>query len=341
VVLENIYRHMENGVPAREAAERGGQEVALPVLAATLTTAVVFFPVTFLYGVSRFLFSALALAVVIALFASYVVAMTVVPLFCARFLERVHDGGPAHAGAGWGMRFTVWFNRQFERMLDRYTRLVGVALRRPVAIITASAAVFAASLLLYPRLGVAFFPRTDAGQFVINLKAAPGTRLEITSRETARVEQLVREVVAPGDLGIIVSNIGVAPGFSSIYTSNSAQHTAFVQVSLREGHAVGSYEYMNRTRARVAQELPQVSAYFQSGGLVDAVLNLGLPAPIDLQVSGSDLRVAHSVASDLAARIRGVGSPRCRDLPSAVLRSDRGQPLPVEARRRHLCRPGR
>src|SRR6185295_4305014 len=164
----------------------------------------------------------------------------------------------------------------------------GGALRWPGTVIVGAAAVFAASLLLYPRLGVAFFPRTDAGQFVINLKAAPGTRLEITSRETARVEQLVRQVVAPEELGIIVSNIGVAPGFSSIYTSNSAQHTAFVQVSLREGHKIGSYEYMSRMRSRLAEELPQVNAYFQSGGLVDAVLNLGLPAPIDLQVSGSE-----------------------------------------------------
>ena len=135
---------------------------------------------------------------------------------------------------------------------------------------------FVASLALYPLLGVAFFPRTDAGQFVINLKAPPGTRLEVTSREVERVEQLVRDNVAPDDLGMIVSNIGVAPGFSSIYTSNSAQHTAFVQVSLREDHKTGSYEYMNRVRRRLADELPQLTAYFQSGGLVDAVLNLGL-----------------------------------------------------------------
>jgi multidrug efflux pump subunit AcrB len=329
VVLENIYRHMENGIPAPKAAERGGQEVALPVLAATLTTAVVFFPVTFLYGVSRFLFSALALAVVIALFASYFVAMTVVPLFCARFLKSPHDADAGQLAGGWGRRFNVSFNRNFERMLGGYTWLVGGALRRPMAVIIGSAAVFAASLVLYPRLGVAFFPRTDAGQFVVNLKASPGTRLEITSREVARVEQLARQVVAAEDLGIIVSNIGVAPGFSSIYTSNSAQHTAFVQVSLREGHKTGSYEYMNRMRRRLADELPQVNAYFQSGGLVDAVLNLGLPAPIDLQVSGSDLRVAHTVASGLAARIRGIANvsdvfiPQDIDYPALALDVDR------------------
>ena len=327
VVLENIYRHMENGVPVVEASERGGQEVALPVLAATLTTAVVFFPVTFLYGVSRFLFSALALAVVIALFASYFVAMTVVPLFCSRFLKNPHEA--AHGKPTWGRRFNAAFNRGFDDMLSQYTRLVGRALRRPVAVIVGCAVVFGVSLLLYSHLGVAFFPRTDAGQFVINLKAQPGTRLEIMSRETSRVEALIRSIVSKDDLGIIVSNIGVAPGFSSMYTSNSAQHTAFVQVSLKEGHKVGSYEYMNRVRARLASELPELSAYFQSGGLVDAVLNLGLPAPIDLQVSGSDLRLAHETAATLAAQIGKIKNvsdvfvPQDIDYPALALDIDR------------------
>jgi len=330
VVLENIYRHMEAGVPAPEAAERGGQEVALPVLAATLTTGVVFFPVTFLYGVSRFLFSALALAVVIALFASYFVAMTVVPLFCARFLKNPHEheaGGERNPG--WGLRFNRWFNRNFDNMLHGYTRLVRAALRWPAAVIAGSAAVFLASLALYPNLGVAFFPRTDAGQFVINLKAPPGSRLEVTSLEIERVENLIRQMVDPNDLGMIVSNIGVAPGFSSIYTSNSAQHTAFVQVSLREGHKTGSYEYMNRVRSRLARELPQLNAYFQSGGLVDAVLNLGLPAPIDVQVSGSDLQAAYRVAAELAARIRSIPNisdvfiPQDIDYPALRLAVDR------------------
>jgi HAE1 family hydrophobic/amphiphilic exporter-1 len=328
VVLENIYRHMEEGMPPTEAAEHGGQEVALPVLAATLTTAVVFFPVVFLYGVSRFLFSALALAVVVALFASYVVALTVVPLFCARFLRLPAAGGRSRS-PGWGARFNAWFNRGFEQMLERYSRLVNRALARPWAVVFGSAAICALSLLLYPQLGIAFFPRADAGQFVMNLKAAPGTRLELTSEQTARVEALVRQVVPPSDLGMIVSNIGVAAGFSSMYTTNSAQHTAFVQVSLKEGHRTGSYEYMAQMRRRMAEDLPGLNVYFQSGGLVDAVLNLGLPAPIDLQVSGSNLREAHRVARELAARIREIPNvsdvfiPQDIDYPAFTLDVDR------------------
>jgi hydrophobic/amphiphilic exporter-1 (mainly G- bacteria), HAE1 family len=328
VVLENIFRHLEMGEEPHVAAEKGGQEVALPVLAATLTTAVVFFPVIFLYGVSRFLFSALAMAVVISLFASYAVAMIVVPLFCARFLK-AHRPGHAPKRYGWGQRFNHRFNAAFQRMLDAYSRAVGAALRRPWAVIAFSGAVFLASLALYPLLGVAFFPRTDAGQFVINLKAPSGSRLEITSQEVQGVENLIRQVVPPQELGIIVSNIGVAPGFSSIYTSNSAQHTAFVQVNLKRGHRTGSYEYMDRVRARLASDLPHLQAYFQSGGLVDAVLNLGLPAPIDVQVSGSDLHVSHRVAEQLSAQIRrlpGVSDvyiPQDIDYPALRLELDR------------------
>src|SRR5207237_1559424 len=122
VVLENIYRHLELGEPPAVAAEKGGREVALPVLSATLTTVVVFFPVTFLYGVSKFLFSALALAVAISLFASYAVALTVVPLFCARFIKAPHGevyfAEQHHQAKSWGDRFNHWFNHRFERMLQ-------------------------------------------------------------------------------------------------------------------------------------------------------------------------------------------------------------------------------
>jgi multidrug efflux pump subunit AcrB len=316
VVLENIYRHLELGEIPVVAAERGGQEVALPVLAGTLTTAVVFFPVTFLYGVSQFLFSALALTVVISLVASYVVAMTVVPLFCARFLKASHHGTPSseqpvavdHAAGrrSLGERFNVWFNNRFESFLKGYDRMVGGALNHSWITIGLCGASFLGSLAFLPAIGLSFFPRTDAGQFIINVKAPSGTRLTVTEDEVAKVEALIRKVVSPEDLGTILSNIGVTPGFSSIYTSNSASHTAFVQVALKDGHRVGSYEYMAQVKARIAEEMPELSTYFQSGGMVDAVLNLGLPAPIDVQVSGSNLELGHETARKLAEEIQKI-----------------------------------
>jgi multidrug efflux pump subunit AcrB len=340
VVLENIYRHLELGEPPAVAAERGGREVALPVLAATLTTVVVFFPVTFLYGVSKFLFSALALAVALSLFASFAVAMTVVPLFCARFIKApAHHGTPSTeidvtvdhppARRTFGDRFNIWFNHKFEGFLRVYDRIVGGILRRPLVTLTAFAAIFAASLLVFPLLGLSFFPRTDAGQFVINLKAPSGTRLAVTEGEVAKVEDLIRQVVPREDLGMIVSNIGSTPDFSAIYTTNSAMHTAFVQVSLKEDHKVGSYTYMSRVKQKIREELPELTAYFQSGGLVDAVLNMGLPAPIDVQVSGSNMERSYDTALKLASQIRtipgvaDVYTPQDIDYPALQLDVDR------------------
>jgi multidrug efflux pump subunit AcrB len=342
IVLENIFRHLELGEKPEVAAEKGGQEVALAVLAATLTSAVVFFPVTFLYGVSRFLFSALALAVVLALFASYVIAMTVVPLFCARYIKapahgRSTDALPGHElseehqalRTRWGDQFNEWFATHFSRLLGFYESHVRNALSRPKAVGGGILVTCALSLVLYPLLGVAFFPRTDAGQFVINIKTPSGTRVEITDQEVARVESLIRETVPPKDLHLIVSNVGVIPGFSSIYTSNAGPHTATIQVALNEGHHISSFQYMDAVRQKIQQNLPELTTYFQSGGIVDAVLNQGLPAPIDVQVSGSNLEASYRTAIELAGQIRktpGVSEvyiPQDVDYPSLHLEVDR------------------
>jgi multidrug efflux pump subunit AcrB len=339
VVLENIFRHMELGESPRAAAERGGMEVSLPVLAATFTTAIVFLPVTFLYGVTQFLFSALALAVVISLFASYLVAMTVVPLFCANLISadavHQHDLASGHDDEAqskprtWGARFNARFNRQFTALLDGYERLLKRALVRPLLTFGVLLGLFVASFALAPMIGLAYFPRTDPGQFVINVKTATGTALADTEAEVKQLEDLIRREVDPGDLRLIVSNIGSTPGFSSIYTSNSATHTAFVQVGLKDGHKIGSYAYMDRVRAAVRREMPEISTYFQSGGLVDAILNLGLPAPIDIQVSGSNLEDTYAVArkiGDAAKQLPGVSDvliPQDIDAPSIRLNIDR------------------
>ena len=236
IVLENIYRHLELGEPPEVAAERGGAEVSMAVLAATLTSSVVFFPVTFLYGVSRFLFSALALAVVLSLVASYFVACSVVPLFCATFLRPAHHTAPGSEPKTFGQRFNAAFADRFTRFLHWYERRLRTSLVKPRLVVAGITGVFFVSLLLYPLIGVAFFPRTDAGQFVINLKSPTGSRIELTTADVDRVEALVRRTVSPQDLELITSNIGVQPGFSSIYTSNAGPHTATIQVALKEDH---------------------------------------------------------------------------------------------------------
>jgi len=336
VVLENIFRHMEEGEDAVAAGEKGGQEVQLAVLAATFTTAIVFFPVVFLYGVSKYLFTALALGVVLALAASYLVAMTVVPLFCAKFIKTAHGhGGHQETESIFG-RFVAGFNHRYNRMLGRYDAAVAKALERPVATVVLTMGSFVLSLALVPLLGVAFFPRTDPGQFVINVKAPTGSRLEMTNQYVARVESAVREVIPKDDLQMIVSNIGMTPDLSSIYTSNSAQHTAFVLVSLNQEHRVSTFTYMDRVRRKLASDLPEVSTYFQTGGLVDSVVNLGMPAPIDIQVTGNDQHAAYAVASDIAGNVRQLS-----DVSDVLIPQDLDYPgIELNVRREMAARLG-
>ena len=332
IVLENIFRHIELGEEPLVAAELGSNEVALAVLAITLVTVVVFFPVTLLFGVSKYLFTALALGVVISLFASYFVAVSVVPLYCAHFLKGFHEHSTlAESKKSALARFHFWFNERFDRMLGYYDRTVQRALDQPKAVVVGFLALFLLSFALYPLVGVSFFPRTDAGQFVINVKAPTGTRLELTENYVKQVEDIIHQVVPADELNSVVSNVGLMPDLSALFTPNSGMHTAFVQVGLKEDHKVSSFAYMNRVRRRIASDLPEVRTYFQSGGLVDAVLNQGKPAPIDVQVSGMNLKEADKIAQDLAGKFRTVPGvadvyiPQDMDYPALKVNVDRGR----------------
>jgi multidrug efflux pump subunit AcrB len=340
ISLENIYRHLEMGAAPLVAAEVGGSEVALAVLAATLVDVVDFFPVVFLYGVAKFLFSALALAFCLSLLASFVVAMTVIPLFCSRFLKAVpHAAGQEHSeyeiepttasSPSWLDRFNARFNRMFNKVLDYYEHWVRRALQRPGLTVLILSGVFVASLAIYPLLGLAFFPKTDAGQFTVNLKVPTGTRIEVTDQYVAKVEDLIRSTMEAKDLHRIVSNIGVVPDFSSLYTTNSGPYTATVQVQLSDSHRLSSFEYMDRVQQKMASQLPEIRTFFSSGSMVDAILNQGAPAPIDVQVSSSSLEQINGIAQNLAAEIRqlhGVGEvyvPQDMNYPALRLDVDR------------------
>jgi len=356
ISLENIYRHLEMGALPKIAAEVGGAEVNLAVLAATLVDVVDFLPVVFLYGVSKFLFSALALAFCLSLLASFVVAMTVIPLFCSRFLKQVpHAEGhkpqpPAEtpkegvpqpekpeyeiepttaADSSWGDRFNAGFNRMFNKLLDSYEYWVRRAVVHPGRTVALLTGVFLASLAISPFLGLAFFPRTDAGQFTINLKVPTGTRLEVTDQYVAKVENLIRQTIDPQDFKLVVSNIGVVPDFSSLYTTNAGPYTATVQVQLQDEHRHSSFDYMQRVQEGISRQYPEIRTFFSSGSMVDAILNMGMPAPIDVQVSSSDLKQSYGIAQDLARQIRelgGVGEvyiPQDMNYPALRLDVDR------------------
>ncbi len=331
IVLENIFRHMEMGEGAYEASEKGGSEVSMAVLAATVTTSVVFFPVTFFHGVSKYIFTPLAMGVVLSIFASYVFAMTVVPLYCARFIN-LHDESHDSSGKkpSFFVRFEHKFNEKFQGMLNWYEGLAKRAMQRPgwtAGLILAG--VLVVLLVTTPFLGRAYFPRTDPGQFVINVRMPSGTRLEVSNQYIGKVENIIRSVVKPKDMDIVVSNIGVYPDLSAIYTTNASMDTAFIQTSLKEDHSIGSYEYMHRVQQRISREMPELSTYFQAGGLVDSVINQGLPAPIDIQIQSQDMDNSYVLATKLAAKLQSLPNvsnvyiPQSINYPGLALNIDR------------------
>jgi multidrug efflux pump subunit AcrB len=336
VVLENIFRYMERGEPPRVAAESGGTEVSLAVLAATVTTSIVFFPVATLSGVSKYIFAPLALGVVISMFASYVFAMTVVPLFCSTFIKLDHHEAEHGAEeskpkkASFFRRIVDSFNRNFQLMLDWYEVWVRRTLQKPgLTTAVVMAGVVLVTAVTFPFLGRAYFPRTDAGQFVIRVKMPNGTRIAVSNRYIAKLEQNIRDVIPGRDLGMIVSNIGVTHGPSTIYSPNSAPDTAFVEVSLKKDKKQSSFVYMDRVRRQLSQKMPELTTFFYSGGLVDSVINQGLPAPIDVQVTSNNLNSAYALAQKVAAKIRKLPNvadayiPQNMDYPGLELNIDR------------------
>jgi hydrophobic/amphiphilic exporter-1 (mainly G- bacteria), HAE1 family len=293
VVLENINRHLEEGKEPHEAARDGAEEVALPVLASTVTTCIVFFPVMFLFGVAKYLFSALALAVVLSMAASYVMAMSVIPIFCARFLT-VQDAMAAEHSEGRGP--LAAFNRVYERFAVRYQAWLTHALDHKFLVVAGAALLFVVSLAMYPRLGTELFPETDAGTFTINFRASPGTRLELTTALAREIEGVIRRVIPPHDLDMVVSNIGLAPSISAIYSPNSSEETGFMEVALKQGHTTPTKYYVERLKRILPRELPEASTLFASGSIIDAVLNFGAQAPIDVQIRGPRFHTLYDTA---------------------------------------------
>jgi multidrug efflux pump subunit AcrB len=326
VVLENVDRHLTMGKSPEDAARDGAREVALPVFASTLTTVIVFFPVMFLAGVAKYLFSALSLAVVLSMLASYVVAMTVIPIYCARFLtaEEAHE-----EETGEGRKFLGAFNRMYERFSVWYGHMLDRALDRKPIVIVAVTALFVVTMLSYRLIGTELFPRTDAGQFIINMRAPRGSRIEVTEALATEMEKVVRDAIPPRDLSMVVSNLGLAPGFSAIYSPNAAADSGFIMVSLKPDHERSSWYYMQRVRAALREQVPQVRTFLQSGSIIDAVLNFGLAAPIDVQLNGPDYETLHGLAETVEGCIRQLPEvadafiPQESRYPSLDVRVDR------------------
>jgi CzcA family heavy metal efflux pump len=304
VVLENTVRHLKKGHPPLKAAQEAAEEVAMPVVVSTITTIVVFFPVVFLTGLGRFLFSPLALSVAFAMIASYLLAMTLIPAFSARFLkhEEREPQGEAESHSG---KFAV-IAKKLEGLRDIYESWLRKALARCKTVLFAAGAAFIIAVALYPFLGKELFPPIDAGQFTILIRTASGTRIELSEALASDVESAVREVIPKSELNSIVTNTGVLYDWPAAYTPNAGPMDSFLSVQLSENHRTSAQDYVRRLRQLLPGKFPNVSFSYDTGGLLSAALNNGLRSPIDIQVIGNSLEVAHNVAQEVEKAVHQV-----------------------------------
>jgi multidrug efflux pump subunit AcrB len=317
VDVENTFRHLAMGKSPKRAALDSAMEIAVPVLISTVTTVAVFFPVIFLKGMGKYLFTPLALSVAFAMFASYLISRTISPAYCAYFLKAESD---THK------RFILFrlFDRAYEAYKASFARTLRHALRYRYLVVLGAVALFAASFLLYPFIGKELFPQIDAGQFVIGVRAPAGTKLEGTEQITQRIEKIIQEEIPADDRQMIVTNIGVLYDWPAGYTPNAGpmDATMLVQLTPKPGlwdqvrRAVGfasaahrevdAQEYANRLRQRLNHDMPGVQFSFDTGGLVSSALNFGLPSPINLQIEGSDMPTQYRIANELKELVESV-----------------------------------
>jgi len=313
VVLDNISRHLRMGKSRLDAALDGTREVSLPVLVSTITFVVVFLPVVFLTGMPRFLFAPLAITVTFAVTASYLVAMFVIPAFCAKFLK-VTAARPGDLDEA-GIAVPAWFTSWFERMM-----------RRRYLVIAGGGGLLAIALVLSGSTGTELFPQVDSNQFSIYVRLPSGTRLERTEAMIAQVEQVLMEEIGQPDpeypkvdtepdsnLRILISNIGVLMDWPAAYTPNTGPMDAFMLVQLKGKDGMpGTFDYVERLRERLNREFPGVDFAFDTGGMLTAALNFGLPSPINVRVQGSNLFTAEEIATHVQRIAAGV--PGARDV---------------------------
>jgi multidrug efflux pump subunit AcrB len=286
VVLENTARHLEMGASQREAALMGAGEVMRPLTIVTITISVVFFPIVFMGGIGKFLFLPLAMAVIFAIWTSRLLASTFVPVCAARFFTRASNTRE---------RQESWF----ERVRDRYASALDRALQWRWRVLGVAAALFILSMLIFKLIGTELFPQTDAGQFTVKVRATTGLRVEKTEELVAQVEKAIASVVPEKERKMVISNIGILLDWPAAYTANSGPQDTFILVQLAEHHARSTFSYVDELRKKLPQQFPGIEFNFDTGGMLSAALNGGLPAPINIQVEGNKLEVAHEIAEKI------------------------------------------
>jgi multidrug efflux pump subunit AcrB len=310
VEIENINRQFAMGKEIEHAILDGAAQIAVPAFVATLSICIVFVPMFFLTGVARYLFVPLAEAVVFAMLASYLLSRTLVPTM-AKYLLRGHahvEGAPPPPSSGIFARFQHGFEKRFERFRDWYHSWLEAAIARKLMFGACFLGFCLLSFALLPFLGQDFFPAVDSGQFKLHMRARTGTRIEETARICDQVEGTIRQVIPSDQLDNVVDNIGLPYSGINLSYSNSAPigpADADIQVVLNAKHRPTA-EFVHDLRLRLAQQFPGVQFYFLPADMVSQILNFGLPAPIDIQVVGSNLDANRLFAGQLLDQVRQV-----------------------------------
>jgi len=345
VAIENINWHLEQGKEVEAAILDGAQQIAVPALVSTLCICIVFVPMFFLEGVSRYLFVPMAEAVVFAMLASYILSRTLIPTL-AKYLLRAHSAHEDNAPKNRWQRFQHRFEEKFEVVRCGYRRQLERALQRSRFFLTVFLLVILASIVfLGPWLGSDFFPEVDSGQIKLHVRAHTGTRVEETSRIVSDVEQAIRQVIPERDIASVVQNIGLPVSGINLSYTNSAPigpADADLMISLRAGHEPAA-DYVRALRRRLPEQFPGVSFAFLPADIVSQILNFGLPSPIDVQVVGQNASANRQVARELLEKFRhvtGIADLRIQqayDLPELYVNVDRTRAQQVGLTQRDIA----
>jgi len=320
VELENINRHLAiPGTPRRKAVLDAAREVAMPIFVSTITTIVVFLPTVFLEGQSRLLFIPLTFTISFSLFASFLVSRTVTPLLCFHWLKGEHEA--RHNSAAVRGRLTAMLDRVFswsglvlDRMDALYQRQLNWTLDHRKTLIGGILVMLASALVVLPLVGSEFFPQSDESQFLIQVRAPVGTRVEETERIIKRMEDIIRSSTKLGEIKTIVATIGVPGGRSGLFSRNTGPHTATLQVYLSDPdqRTRNDKQIFDSIRPKIGGQFPGTTYGVQFGGIVSRVLNSGSDAPIQIEQLGYDLRDARELSRQVARTLQevpGVSDP--------------------------------
>jgi multidrug efflux pump subunit AcrB len=340
VEIENIHRNLGIGKGIIQAILDGARQIAVPAFVSTLCICIVFVPVAFLTGTAKYLFTPLAMAVALAMGASYLLSRTLIPTMIRFLLPaelRLYRGPEGHADvtdAGLLWRLHHGFNKVFEKLRDFYSGILESALHHRALVVACFVVLSITSLALYSVVGTDFFPRVDAGQIRLHVRTPTGTRVEETEQRFVQVERSIRQIIPANELSDVLDNIGLpTTGFNLTFGDSTTLGTfdGEILVSLRPGEHHSTWDYVHEMRRRLPREYPDLSFFFQPADIVSQILNFGLPAPIDIQIGGPlrNLDKNFQLATEMSARLQAIAGTadvhvhQVRDVPMMRVNVDR------------------